>query len=503
MSSLPWETPALIRSNLRVIAKLKPFQKLSVLKQGAGHDAERWNDLGKDGRGLRTHFKRSTFSSGSRSKKGETITDRDAYLWPLRVFFSQACQLYRKVRVDPEGGNARAEEIGKEISAAVKGIRTLRKTYFRQYGAGQHREAAQELLDTIEAEVRGVVHAWAEVPEELRGARIPRAREWWDDIPEEQRGDPSLKHVKWLLEAYHSPTREARARLGMTNEKKVFLRYAIYVGTKGWLDRNGALDNPEAEDGGFCYEHVERLHEDAKKLLCKSLRTDPSNLDTRIRFFFGASVRWLEVEDQTDLKNNALLYMEESHRHRAKLIFEGGRVYRLNYTTAWTAHRDDEEEEIRVSKVKVDTGAQDIGELVGVKSRYGWERWVSLQASFVVDHKRDFYLTQHISGAVAQPMGRLGIKHSSYFAGGRVLFAGGMTITDGEVKTVSNDSGHYKPSREQMLHCLEALLYHGVPLGDVRVLDMALLPHKYKALDYLRYRGLMSQVPSSHRLETQ
>src|SRR5262249_35464525 len=92
-------------------------------------------------------------------------------------------------------------------------------------------------------------------------------------------------------------------------------------------------------------------------------------------------------------------------------------------------------------------------------------------AGFVVGYDREFYTTQHINLDPAKNVRRQAFKHSSYFAGARVLFAGMWVIKNGQIKLITRGSGHYAPGARDQLICLEALLAHGVRLNDVLVID--------------------------------
>ncbi|MFI5342805.1 MAG: hypothetical protein ACHQUC_01155 [Chlamydiales bacterium] len=82
--------------------------------------------------------------------------------------------------------------------------------------------------------------------------------------------------------------------------------------------------------------------------------------------------------------------------------------------------------------------------------------------------------------------------HSSFMAGGAVIGAGECKVVDGKLTMISNKSGHYKPSKENMLDVLRVLHKQKVPLTDVR-LELTLpdnSKHIYKsALEFLETEG--------------
>lgn len=75
-------------------------------------------------------------------------------------------------------------------------------------------------------------------------------------------------------------------------------------------------------------------------------------------------------------------------------------------------------------------------------------------AIFVMDHKGNLYLSNH------QTVGKF--HHSSFLAGAPVAAAGEMVVHDGEIKSISRRSGHYKPTVEQLNQCANHLKAQGV-----------------------------------------
>lgn len=60
-------------------------------------------------------------------------------------------------------------------------------------------------------------------------------------------------------------------------------------------------------------------------------------------------------------------------------------------------------------------------------------------------------------------------NHSSYNAGKDVLAAGGIQVQHGLITFIDNSSGHYKPSKDNLVAALRILQEDGVRLSDARV----------------------------------
>jgi len=65
--------------------------------------------------------------------------------------------------------------------------------------------------------------------------------------------------------------------------------------------------------------------------------------------------------------------------------------------------------------------------------------------------------------------------HSSFLAGGPLVAAGEFTMDQGRIKTITNRSGHYKPSAAILLRFLRFLNAKGVDLADTKI-DMVGVP---------------------------
>lgn len=80
----------------------------------------------------------------------------------------------------------------------------------------------------------------------------------------------------------------------------------------------------------------------------------------------------------------------------------------------------------------------------------------------------------------------LHIRHSSFLRGAPVLCAGKIEIADGQLKLITTDSGHYKPTANDMYKLVKALDDKGVDLSKV---DVVIFGEGYNAERFLRMKG--------------
>jgi hypothetical protein len=138
---------------------------------------------------------------------------------------------------------------------------------------------------------------------------------------------------------------------------------------------------------------------------------------------------------------------------------------------------------------------------VGLKRQQGDVYHVDF-AYFVMTMGRDLYLRKHSLG---HQNGHDGNYHSNYTGGGAVLCAGSMLIEGGVIKTVRSDSGHYKPTEQNMVSLLLALQMHGVDIRNVRVVNflgsqVALAPEFIEANgDWTRFVDQRNIAPANNQ----
>lgn len=81
------------------------------------------------------------------------------------------------------------------------------------------------------------------------------------------------------------------------------------------------------------------------------------------------------------------------------------------------------------------------------------------RAIFAMDHDGNIYASKrHAKGE---------FHHSSFLAGGNVAAAGELKVTNGELRLISDKSGHYEPSLDMTRQVVNELGSRGVPMGDV------------------------------------
>lgn len=79
---------------------------------------------------------------------------------------------------------------------------------------------------------------------------------------------------------------------------------------------------------------------------------------------------------------------------------------------------------------------------------------------YVLGLDEEFYVNDHVI---------FGLHHSSEFAGGQIIGAGEITVEKGKIKSISDRSGHYMPTSDDMLATLRVLEKKQGNLADVEV----------------------------------
>jgi len=130
--------------------------------------------------------------------------------------------------------------------------------------------------------------------------------------------------------------------------------------------------------------------------------------------------------DTGALSTRMVEYDDESAQQRSTVLVGGGKLF-----------RSDE------SKTPVDT-AKSVTHQTGPGAEI-----------FVVSETNEIHMASHKLGK---------FHHSSLLGGKPVSMAGEMKVTAGKIDWISNKSGHYAPSKEQLLQFLYHLGKDGVPL---------------------------------------
>lgn len=92
-------------------------------------------------------------------------------------------------------------------------------------------------------------------------------------------------------------------------------------------------------------------------------------------------------------------------------------------------------------------------------------------SGYVLGMGQDFYMAPHFADEAKR--GDRTIKqsfyHSSYLGGRPVLCAGTMKIENGEVRLITSESGHYRPSESHLLQAVNLLSLFGVRMDRLSV----------------------------------
>jgi hypothetical protein len=115
---------------------------------------------------------------------------------------------------------------------------------------------------------------------------------------------------------------------------------------------------------------------------------------------------------------------------------------------------------------------------------------------YVMDEYGNLYISQY---AVLRPTGSdPRINHSSLCAGKDVICAGEIKVTNGNLEILSNESGHYSPTGQNLYVALQELQNAGIDLNPVRCKIMLGNGHGFDGIsanDVIRYVG---NPPTNH-----
>jgi len=95
-----------------------------------------------------------------------------------------------------------------------------------------------------------------------------------------------------------------------------------------------------------------------------------------------------------------------------------------------------------------------------------------------------------------QPAKAGSFHHSSFMSGKPVLCAGEITVTNGHIVHIDNLSGHYQPSTQNLLNCVNLLARkYEVNLNKVSIIDMANQGHEWAHAREFQIRSGKVPVP--------
>lgn len=134
-------------------------------------------------------------------------------------------------------------------------------------------------------------------------------------------------------------------------------------------------------------------------------------------------------------------------------------------------------------------------ELLHTKFHYDGHQYLRKKVLYVVDRLGTIYTTpaDDISGKKDPRR----FHHSSFLSGRKVLCAGTIQVNHGKIKIITNISGHYKPSRKDLLKFLEILKSkYDIDLSQITVmLEDDNLPRN--AERFLKTNGVCLPVDST------
>lgn len=96
----------------------------------------------------------------------------------------------------------------------------------------------------------------------------------------------------------------------------------------------------------------------------------------------------------------------------------------------------------------------------------------SPQEPYAMDTEERLYCTQRLN------FGLSNFNHSSFLSGHPVICAGFLWIENGKLKSISNDSGHYKPKTDNLVDCV-LVLAKDISPDTFSVFDMSDRARKY------------------------
>jgi hypothetical protein len=97
-----------------------------------------------------------------------------------------------------------------------------------------------------------------------------------------------------------------------------------------------------------------------------------------------------------------------------------------------------------------------------------YKRWVKLWM-YAIDRYGNLFVKPAPDGR-QDPEGYL--NHSSFNAGKEVMCAGCIWIANGSLRHIDNNSGHYKPSAEQLREAVSYLFDEGIDISRCRLIDV-------------------------------
>lgn len=222
---------------------------------------------------------------------------------------------------------------------------------------------------------------------------------------------------------------------------KTILYAQLYHAVDGWLkERARGVGNAGRENA------VQALYLIVCKILALRVNVTINWLPQWLSAAFGRDLS--RHGEKLDYESRFAQYLSSTDRAKYRIHFNGGIAQQMQW---W------------LNNTKV----------VNADSKNGYVDnlgWRAGHAGYALSLGGDFFSGLHIGGAPGQGTN---FYHSSYMGGDTVRCAGTWKIVNGKLLEITDSSGHYQPTIQHMLGCIETLKGHGVDLSDVKIFLMS------------------------------
>jgi len=285
---------------------------------------------------------------------------------------------------------------------------------------------------------------------------IPNFSTWKSDskvnsIRVRRKHDPILSRIDNIIQAIEHST---------DNGEALYLRFELFFSTNFWLksikqQHAMAKMQPKREPA------IRALFRCNAKALAASFECGVQALPNVLEQHFG---RALSAHGRTMDVNSYHYFKQQAEREKFKLFYKGGVVYQLPWRDIQKGKNIKSVKPVRAESAVINMHTK--SGLRGVLK----ENW----AFFVMSIGRELYMTPHHGiSETGSSAGVVPKYHSSIMSGMPVACAGSISIKNGIVNGIRNDSGHYQPTNLHMLNVLQHLSMMGVSLNGITVYDYA------------------------------
>lgn len=270
-------------------------------------------------------------------------------------------------------------------------------------------------------------------------SKVPSIKVW-------RKHDPVLTAIDGLVKAINR-TKDSGTRS--------YLLVELYFTSNYWLrnfktHRSGRM-HPDRENA------IRSLCRFSIKQMAKGFNCGIQAVPTKLEQFYG---RTMGTHGITTDETEPYHYLKRADMEQYRLLFDKG----LAYSFDWKNQRH---------------GQDFVLELVHTEHIYERDTdQKSLQADwgrFAMSMSRDIYMAPHIPFKAAKLCREQNVPapvcHSSYLAGMPVLCAGSLEIKQGVIVGIKSDSGHYRPTYQQLMNIVRHLSSVGVNIAKISVCD--------------------------------